>query len=873
MNLIQAPQTIYLKDYQPPHYWIDTVDLTFELDPSSTIVRSRLAMRRNPESSQHQDVLRLNGEGLKLQSITIDDKVLQASQYQQDEESLTLINPPKQFILETVVEIAPDQNSALEGLYLSSGNFCTQCEAEGFRRITYFLDRPDVMAQYTTTIIADPIQFPVLLSNGDCVDSGEIDRRHFKTWHDPSLKPCYLFALVAGDLVQVSDRFTTMSGRDVALEIYVEKGNEDKCDHAMRSLKKSMAWDEQTYGREYDLNTYMIVAVNDFNMGAMENKGLNIFNSKYVLAKPETATDIDFLGIEAVIAHEYFHNWSGNRVTCRDWFQLSLKEGFTVFRDQQFSADMNSAAVKRIEDVRMLRTHQFAEDAGPMAHPVRPESYVEINNFYTLTVYEKGAELVRMFHTLLGEEGFRKGTDLYFERHDGQAVTCDDFVAALADANEVNLQQWMRWYQQAGTPRLKITRDYQQQELELTVAQEIPGATGELDMQPVPVPLSIAFFGKDGVQKSFEYNGLQCTETLLVLNESIQRFKFKGITNDDVPSLLRNFSAPVIVESDLSHQEIAHLMAVDSDPFNRWDAAQQIAELTILDAYHNQTGDDGLIGALMNGYRSIIEDMQLDNALKAEALSLPDILYMIEKIEAVDPVKLHQTIKQIEQQVAESAASLILEHYQSLNQIRTYQLDATSIGDRSLKNRLLRYLATTSDGIDLAYQQYHQSHNMNDRIAALGALIQSDNRYREEVIDHFYQEWNRDPLVLDKWFALQASIAEEATVERVQSLLTHQDFTIKNPNRLRSLIGSFAMRNQVAFHRSDGGGYEILKTIVLQLNSINPQVAARMVNPLIHWRRYGEERQQMMKDALNEIFESEHLSRDLYEIVKRGLDT
>ncbi len=872
MNQTGTPQTIYLKDYLLPAYNIKSVNLTFELEPSVTRVHSVLEVQGNADATQNTQALKLDGEGLKLLSIKVDGQVLAKESYLHEENGLTLLNPANEFFLETVVEIAPDKNSALEGLYLSSGNFCTQCEAEGFRRITFFLDRPDVMAKYTTKIIADKAQFPVLLSNGNCIDSGELDNgRHFKIWHDPSLKPCYLFALVAGDLILIPDTFTTMSGRDVTLEIYVEKGNEDKCDHAMQSLKKAMAWDEKTYGCEYDLDNYMIVAVNDFNMGAMENKGLNVFNSRFVLAKQQTATDIDFLGIEGVIAHEYFHNWSGNRVTCRDWFQLSLKEGFTVFRDQMFSGDMNSQAVKRIEDVRMLRTHQFAEDAGPMAHPVRPESYVEINNFYTLTVYEKGAELVRMFHTLLGEEGFRKGSDLYFERHDGQAVTCEDFVHALADANEINLDNWFGWYQQAGTPHLQITRSFDNGALNLTVKQSTPDTQGQTNKQPVPVPVRIAFFDEAGVQKRFSFNQEQRTELLLVVDQLQQTFRFEDLQHSDTPSLLRNFSAPVIVESDLTHQEIAKLMAVDSDPFNRWEASQHIAQLLILDAYDQEQQNKELMSYLSTGHKAIIVDEQLEHALKAEALTLPDILYLMEQIPAVDPVKLHHTLKWCEEQLTAKNHQLYVDVYQRLNHQGEYRLDAQAMGERALKNRLLRYLSTTDDGVEFAWQQYQRSNNMNDRMAALGALVQQRHHYQDEVIAAFYQDWQHDPLVLDKWFALQAIIADESTVERVRQLQSHKDFTLKNPNRLRSLIGAFAMRNPVAFHRQDGEGYQILKEVVIALNSTNPQIAARMVNPLIHWRRYGETRQQLMKQALSEIFETENLSKDLYEIVKRGL--
>lgn len=679
-------ETIYLKDYQPHPYKIETVDLTFELDPSATRVKSELKIRARELNGSP---LRLVGENLKLESIAVDGTALTENEYAVDETGITISKTAEEFILSTEVSIAPDQNSALEGLYISSNNFCTQCEAEGFRKITYYIDRPDNMAVFSTTIIA-PDDYPVLLSNGNCTEQGRLDDgRIMARWYDPHPKPSYLFALVAGELIKIDDQFTTLSGRKVALEIYVESGNEDKCDHAMQSLKNAMKWDEEVYGREYDLDRYMIVAVNDFNMGAMENKGLNVFNSKYVLAKPETATDIDFEGIEGVIAHEYFHNWSGNRVTCRDWFQLSLKEGLTVFRDQQFSADMNSKAVKRIDDVRMLRTHQFAEDAGPMAHPVRPESFVEINNFYTLTIYEKGAELIRMLHTILGVDGFRKGSDLYFERHDGQAVTCDDWVQALADANDTDLDWFIVWYRQAGTPRISATRDYdaQTKKLVLTIRQQLVDSPKQpaIDkaFQATPIKFSLLDRNGDSVTIKTTANENGDDSRLIVTQQAEQTIELYDVPEGTVPSLLQGFSAPVLLDSDLTSKELAHLMAYDKDSFNRWDAGQTLAEKILLNRYHGNM--DSVSDDFAEAYQTIIDDKNMDLALKAEALNLPDILYLIEQIEAVDPLKLHNDIRDFERELVSPNRESLLDIYRSNIDNAEYSFDTTSVARRRLK--------------------------------------------------------------------------------------------------------------------------------------------------------------------------------------------
>ncbi|NOR52344.1 MAG: aminopeptidase N, partial [Gammaproteobacteria bacterium] len=686
------------------------------------------------------------------------------------------------------------------------------------------------------------------------------------------------FALVAGDLIKIADKFTTMNGRRVDLEIYVEAGNEDKCDHAMQSLKNAMQWDEEVYGREYDLDRYMIVAVNDFNIGAMENKGLNVFNSKYVLARPETATDIDFEGIEGVIAHEYFHNWSGNRVTCRDWFQLSLKEGLTVFRDQQFSAAMNSEAVKRIDDVRMLRTHQFAEDAGPMAHPVHPESIVEINNFYTLTVYEKGAELIRMLHTILGAEGFRKGSDLYFERHDGQAVTCDDWVLALADANDTDLSWFMVWYRQAGTPRISVVRDYDKEakKLTLTISQHLVDSPKQPanEKKAQPIPIKIGLIDSDGNLVAVKTAEGETGEAscLIIADQPEQAIELYDVPEGSIPSLLQNFSAPVLLESDLSAKELAHLMAYDSDSFNRWDAGQKLAEKILIDRYHGHL--DSVSGDFFGAYQKIIADTEIDSALKAEALNLPDILYLIEQIEAVDPIKLHSDIRAFERELVVPNQQQLLDIYQQNVDSSEYSFDTASVAKRRLKNRALALLARLDEEkyLELCWQQYQSANNMTDSMSAFSHLVHQDNNHREEALQHFYERWKDDPLVLDKWFAIQATAPRDGAREEIIKLRERPDFTLKNPNRVRSLIASFAMRNPVAFHQADGAGYRFLSKTIMELDGLNPQVASRMVRPLTQWKQYDASRKELMRAELDKMIQAK-LSRDLYEIVSKSLDS
>lgn len=877
-----APRTIYLKDYTPPDYRVDKVELRFELDPADTVVTARLALRAAYDRADGVRPLRLDGEQLELLAIAIDGNPLhEESDYTSDATGLTVRTPPERFVLETVSRIHPDRNTALEGLYISSGNFCTQCEAEGFRKITWYPDRPDVMAPFTTTVVADAAVYPVLLSNGNRVGGGTLDGgRHYAVWEDPFPKPCYLFALVAGDLARVSDTFTTRSGRPVALEIHVQHGNEDKTAHAMRSLKRAMRWDEEVYGREYDLDVYMIVAVDDFNMGAMENKGLNVFNSRFVLARPDTATDFDYVHVEAVIAHEYFHNWSGNRVTCRDWFQLSLKEGFTVFRDQQFSADMNSAAVQRIETVASLRARQFAEDAGPMAHPVRPESYVEINNFYTATVYEKGAEVVRMLHTLLGPEGFRRGTDLYFARHDGQAVTTDDFVKAQEEANGVDLSDFKRWYRQAGTPVLAASGHYDPagRRYTLELAQSCPPTPGQSDKEPFVIPLQLGLLDGAGRDLPLRLEGEAApagTSRVLALSAPRQSFTFLDVPEPPVPSLLRGFSAPLKLRFDYSDEDLAFLMGHDSDPFNRWDAAQQLGVRVVLRQIERLARgetpvlEEGLAAAFGN----TLKDPDLDPALVAEALTLPSESYLAECQAVVDPLAIHRVREALRHGLGEAHHGALLHRWRELDDRGPYRPEAADIGRRQLRNVALGYLVRVGSGQarQMAAEQVRRAASMTDVMAGLGHLTDTGAPEAEELLEAFYRQWRHESLVLDKWFALQAGSPAPGASARVRRLVEHPDFTLRNPNRARSVIATFGMRNSAGFHAEDGDGYVFLADQVLALNVLNPQVAARLVEPLIRWRRYAPARGERMRAQLERIMGSAGLSKDLYEVVGKAL--
>ncbi len=876
------PQPIYRQDYRAPDYWIDQVELRFELGEEYTEVQARLNLRRNAAVNDGHQPLVLNGQDMELHALRLNGRTVSADTYQIDDRQLTLPAVPDHCTLDITTRLRPQDNTALEGLYQSSGNFCTQCEAEGFRRMTYFLDRPDVMAVYRVTIVADQARYPVLLSNGNLVDSGRFDDgRHWASWYDPFPKPSYLFALVAGNLSHIEDRFTTRSGREVVLRVYSESQHVDQCEHAMHSLKKAMRWDEQRFGREYDLDIYNIVAVGDFNMGAMENKGLNVFNTKYVLAKPDTATDSDYQHIEGVIAHEYFHNWTGNRVTCRDWFQLSLKEGLTVFRDQEFSSDMGSRGVKRINDVALLRAVQFPQDTSPMAHPVRPDSYIEINNFYTVTVYEKGAEIIRMLHQLLGEAGFRHGLDLYFERHDGQAVTCDDFVSALADANDLDLEQFRLWYSQAGTPTVTVTDDYDsvRQCYTLTVQQHTPPASGQSDKLPLHVPLALGLLGEAGQELPLQLAGENAPAPegtrVLELREAEQRFTFVNVPERPIPSLLRGFSAPVKLNYDYQDRDLRFLLAHDSDAFNRWEAGQQLAIRAILGLVddYRQGRELQQPTALADVFGQVLTDARADPALRALALSLPSESYLGEQMATVDVDGIHAARTHLRQSLAQHLRSELQTTYEEHQDHGPYRLDGAAIGRRSLKNRCLDYLVATADadGYALAERQYREAHNMTDQLAALQALAHSDATVRAQVLTDFYQRWQHDPLVVDKWFTLQATAPGPDTLMQVTELLDHAAFNLKNPNKVRALLGAFS-HNPTAFHAAAGSGYAFVADHVIKLNLINPQVAARLLGVFSRWARYDRSRQELMRSQLKRILKQPRLSPDVYEIAAKSVD-
>ena len=875
-----TPQTIYLKDYTPPNYLISTVDLRFELAETLTEVYSELNMQTNPASQSHDDTLTLSGEGLELISIALNDQRLSANDYTLTSESLTLHRVPQEqpFTLKIHNRINPKANTALEGLYLSNDMLCTQCEAQGFRKITWFLDRPDVMSRFTTTLIADRRQYPVLLSNGNKVAQGKLcDKRHWVRWEDPFAKPCYLFALVAGQLEKVEDYFMTGSGRRITLQIFVEPHNVDKCDHALQSLKNAMRWDEETYGLEYDLDLYMIVAVDHFNMGALENKGLNIFNTKFVLARPESATDSDYEHIEGVIGHEYFHNWSGNRVTCRDWFQLSLKEGFTVFRDQQFSGDRTSAAVKRIENVNALRTRQFAEDAGPLAHPIRPEAYIEINNFYTLTVYEKGAEVVRMLHTLLGKTGFRRGCDLYFARHDGQAVTCEDFVNAMEAANAADLSQFRRWYAQAGTPSISASQHYDEhtQQLHLTLQQSTPPTPNQAHKLPLHIPIKLGLLAKDGSVQTIHSQGRSQQEITLQFTEAEQTFVFEQLPQQPVVSLLRGFSAPVNLKMPRSLEELAFLLRHDSDAFNRWEAGQQLTGQVIFSLIEELKNQRPLALAplIVDTYRSVLEDDSKDLSYRALLLSLPEENFLAGQMSVIDIVAIHQAREFVKTSLAQALKSEFLNLYVRYHLDESGCFDANAVGRRRLKNVCLSYLNNleSADSYQLAEQQFMQARNMTDQIAALSAIVNSQHPAKSSCLDRFYSQWQHEALVVDKWFTLQATSTQTNTFSTVQALMQHSAFDMKTPNRVRALIGAFSQSNPLHFHAENGEGYRFLADQVIALNSLNPQIASRMVAGFAQWRRYDPKRQDLMKQQLQRIIGTESLSADVYEIASKSL--
>ncbi|WP_159226284.1 aminopeptidase N [Pantoea sp. 18059] len=870
--MTQQPQIKYRHDYRAPEYTITDIDLTFELDASTTRVTAISQVKRLGDS---QAELRLDGEALTLIALEVDGQAWTA--FREEEGALVISQLPESFTLKIINDIHPDQNTALEGLYKSGEALCTQCEAEGFRHITWYLDRPDVLARFTTTIYADGERYPFLLSNGNRIDSGRDEQgRSWVKWQDPFPKPCYLFALVAGDFDVLRDSFTTRSGRDVALEIFVDRGNLDRADWAMTSLKNSMKWDEERFGLEYDLDIFMIVAVDFFNMGAMENKGLNVFNAKYVLAKAETATDKDYLGIEAVIGHEYFHNWTGNRVTCRDWFQLSLKEGLTVFRDQEFSSDLGSRAVNRIDNVRIVRGAQFAEDASPMAHPLRPDQVIEMNNFYTLTVYEKGSEVIRMMHTLLGEENFQKGMKLYFDRHDGSAATCDDFVQAMEDASNVDLSQFRRWYSQSGTPVLTVRDDYnpELEQYTLHVTQHTPATADQKEKLPLHIPLDIELYDGEGKVIPLQNNGHPVHHVLNV-TEEFQTFIFDNVYFQPVPSLLREFSAPVKLDYKWSDAQLTFLMRHARNDFSRWDAAQSLLATYIrLNVARYQQGQHlSLPLHVADAFRAVLLDTDCDPALTALILTLPSENEIAELFDTIDPQAIALVRDALQRTLARELADEFFAIYNA-NQQPEYRVEHDAIGQRSLKNICLTYLAFSDAQLadKLVQTQYHQATNMTDALAALSAAVAAQLPCRDALLAAYDERWHQDGLVMDKWFVLQATSPAANVMRNVRQLLNHRSFTMSNPNRVRSLVGAFASANPAAFHAKDGSGYKFLVEMLTDLNTRNPQVAARMVEPLIRLKRYDEGRQAMMRQALEQLLELDKLSGDLYEKITRALN-
>ncbi|XP_048609763.1 puromycin-sensitive aminopeptidase-like isoform X1 [Brassica napus] len=917
---MDAPKEIFLKDYTKPDYYFETVDLSFSLGEEKTIVSSTIKV--TPRVKGSSAPLVLDGHDLKLLSVKVEGQLLKEGDYQLDSRHLTLPSLPAEesFVLEIDTEIYPQKNTSLDGLYKSSGNFCTQCEAEGFRKITFYQDRPDIMAKYTCRVEADKSLYPVLLSNGNLISQGDIEGgRHFALWEDPFKKPCYLFALVAGQLASRDDTFTTRSGREVSLKIWTPAEDLPKTAHAMYSLKAAMKWDEDVFGLEYDLDLFNIVAVPDFNMyelivdfigikelmllclllfllariinlidfwsifrGAMENKSLNIFNSKLVLASPETATDADYAAILGVIGHEYFHNWTGNRVTCRDWFQLSLKEGLTVFRDQEFSSDMGSRTVKRIADVSKLRIYQFPQDAGPMAHPVRPHSYIKMDNFYTVTVYEKGAEVVRMYKTLLGSEGFRKGIDLYFQRHDEQAVTCEDFFAAMRDANNADFANFLQWYSQAGTPVVKVASSYnaEARTFSLKFSQEIPPTPGQPTKEPTFIPVVVGLLdssGKDITLSSVYRDGtlqtISSSSTILRVTKKEEEFVFSDISEKPVPSLFRGFSAPVRVETDLSDDDLFFLLAHDSDEFNRWEAGQVLARKLMVNLVSDFQQNKPLVlnPKFIQGLGSVLSDTSLDKEFIAKAITLPGEGEIMDMMAVADPDAVHAVRKFVRKQLASELKAELLKIVENNRSSEAYVFDHPNMARRALKNTALAYLASQDPAyVELALGEYKSATNLTDQIAALAALAQKPGKTRDEVLADFYNKWQGDYLVVNKWFLLQASSDIPGNVENVKKLLDHPAFDLRNPNKVYSLIGGFC-GSPVNFHAKDGSGYKFLGDIVVQLDKINPQVASRMVSAFSRWKRYDETRQALAKAQLEMIMSANGLSENVFEIASKSL--
>lgn len=863
------PTAKYRADYQAPDYTITDIDLTFDLHDTATRVVAVSQVKRQAEQATS---LVLDGDSLQLVRLEINGE--RWSDYEETDSGLSIHNVPAAFDLTIETEVNPQQNTVLEGLYKSGEGFCTQCEAEGFRRITFYLDRPDVLARFTTKVIADKATMPYLLSNGNRVDAGELDNgRHWVQWEDPFPKPSYLFALVAGDFDVLRDSYTTQSGRRVALEVFVDKGNLDRADYAMTSLINAMKWDEERFGLEYDLDIYMIVAVDFFNMGAMENKGLNIFNSKYVLANPSTATDTDYQGIESVIGHEYFHNWTGNRVTCRDWFQLSLKEGLTVFRDQEFSSDLGSRPVNRINNVRIMRGPQFAEDRGPMSHPIRPEKVIEMNNFYTLTVYEKGSEVIRMMHTLLGEANFQAGMKLYFERHDGTAATCDDFVQAMEDASGISLAQFRRWYSQAGTPVVNVATEYDaaQKRYRVTIKQHTAPTAGQEEKLPLHIPFDIELYNRQGEVIALQCNGEEVHHVLDV-TEAEQVFEFEQIDEEPVISMLREFSAPVILEYDYRDEDLIFLMVHARNEFARWDAGQILLAKYIRENVQRvQQGEVfALPESVVDAFRGVLLDETLDPAFIAEVLTLPSENEIAGWYETVDVDAIHQVVSELEKVLATEMADELSAIYHSLAQ-PAYTIDHDAMAKRALRNRCLAYLASTDQGDKLVSAQYQQSDNMTDTMAAMAAANGAQLPCREAQMKDFSDKWTHDGLVMDKWFILQGKNPADNALDNVRATMAHPAFDLKNPNRTRSLVASFCANNPVRFHAKDGSGYQFLTEILTALNTSNPQVASRLIEPFLKYRQYDEQRQVLMRAELEKLAALDNLAKDLFEKVQKAL--
>ncbi|RUO34943.1 aminopeptidase N [Aliidiomarina soli] len=864
----KLPTAKYRLDYQAPDFLIDTVDLDIELDDHASTIRNVMRVRRN---GQHQRPLVLDGENMQLQAVAINGETLTNDQFQQTDAELTITGLPDECELSIETLVDPANNTALEGLYKSGGAFCTQCEAEGFRRITYYLDRPDVLAVFTTTLHADKSKFPYLLANGNPVAQGdEAQGRHFVTWHDPHPKPCYLFAVVAGDFDLLEDTFTTMEGRHVDLQLFVDKGNLGRATFAMESLKASMKWDEERFGLAYDLDIYMVVAVNFFNMGAMENKGLNVFNAKYVLADSRTATDQDFLNIESVIGHEYFHNWTGNRITCRDWFQLSLKEGLTVFRDQEFSGDMSMRPVHRINDVRIMRTHQFAEDSSPMAHPIRPDKVIEMNNFYTVTVYNKGAEVIRMMHTLLGESGFQAGMKLYVERHDGQAVTCEDFISAMEDANQIDFTQFRRWYEQAGTPTVRIKESYDEttQQYRLHCTQHTPATPGQPEKQPFHIPMRVQFYTEQG-----DAMQLQCADLkddVISLQKEEQTFVFSGATSKPVAGFFAGFSAPVRIDAGYTEGQLLNLLAYSDDPFIGWDSAQQIYLRAIKSAVSNDSPLQ-LSGDAIEALQHQLTQPDRDPALLALLLQIPSEEAVSGEYEQIPVEAIHSACQQLKVQLATELKTTLWQTWKAFKPSGEYQFNADDIARRMLANTCLSYLALHPDAeIEQTLIDHFKADNLTDELAALQAAVMADHQCAADFIDQFAERWQGEALVMDKWLAVQAAAPHANTLAQVKALTEHAAFSYDNPNRVYALLATFT-HNLAQLHRADGEGYRLVTEVIRRLNESNPQVASRLLSSLLQWKRFDQQRQDLLKTELQALRKLPNLANDLFEKVEQSL--